>query len=177
MKKCREIWSFCLAVLMIFGMAAMPVSAMSASIEMITEPIYGSIGKFSDGVAIVRDFETRLYGVIDENGNVVHAMKYERIEPFYRGVAFAAYRDAAGNYAECYLDRNGGIAATGIRPNAGVEPEPQYTYWGASTPQLHQKIPGTPYTASEWLNPDLLIVNAEQKGVIDRTMTEVIPCM
>ena len=100
MKKCREIWSFCLAVLMIFGMAAMPVSAMSASIEMITEPIYGSIGKFSDGVAIVRDFETRLYGVIDENGNVVHAMKYERIEPFYQGVAFAAYRDAAGNYAE-----------------------------------------------------------------------------
>lgn len=72
--------------ILLYVLTIFPIfSVCGQTVDWRVNPEYSSIEPFAEGLYKVRD--NRKSGIIDENGRVVVPIKYDRITPFYEGLA------------------------------------------------------------------------------------------
>lgn len=64
---------------------------------------------FSQGLAVVKDKESRLYGYMDTKGEIVIPFKYSTAKNFSEGLAKVEYKDQQGNRLKGYIDTTGNL--------------------------------------------------------------------
>jgi hypothetical protein len=69
-----------------------------------------TVKPFHEGLARVRDKETRLYGYIDLTGKIVIPFKYSSANDFSEGLAKVEIKDAEKNHTYGFIDKKGNVA-------------------------------------------------------------------